>query len=157
MQETINQRIFHIRKLRGYSQADMARMLNMRVSTYSQAERKGRIKVDFLVKIADVLEVDVGYLLTGKENKVCDGEIPVPTVIATKPTSEPKSDEKEDLKHLLSRISLTDGILTALLNISSSRIKAIYKLIILLVKYKRFDIESEVNRIEASLKAEKDF
>ena len=156
MQETINQRIFHIRKLRGYSQADMARMLNMRVSTYSQAERKGRIKVDFLVKIADVLEVDVGYLLTGQERQE-EKPIPVTSIVPSELPEAPKTDEKEDLKHLLSRISLTDGILTALLNISNSRRKAIYKLIILLVKYKRFDIESEVNRNEASLKAYKDF
>ena len=83
--------------------------------------------------------------------------IPVTSIVPSELPEAPKTDEKEDLKHLLSRISLTDGILTALLNISSSRRKAIYKLIILLMKYKRFDIESEVNRIEASLKAEKDF
>lgn len=156
MQETVNQRIFHIRKLKGYTQADMARTLNMRLSTYAQAERKGKIKTDFLVKIADVLEVDVGYLLTGKENKVCDSEITAPAVITTEPTTVPEFGEKEDLSHLLSRISLTDGILTALLNISSDRRKAIYKLIILTVKHRRFDIISEVEKIEALLETKKD-
>ena len=68
----------------------------------------------------------------------------------------PKFEEKEDLAHLLSRISLTDGILTALLNISSDRRKAIYKLIILTVKHRRFNIISEVERIEALLETKKD-
>ncbi|MBE6808568.1 MAG: hypothetical protein E7524_03765 [Ruminococcaceae bacterium] len=128
----------------------------MRLSTYSQAERKGKIKTDFLIKIAEILEVDVVYLLTGKENKVCDSEITIPAVITTEPTTAPKFEEKEDLAHLLSRISLTDGILTALLNISSDRRKAIYKLIILTVKHRRFDIISEVERIEALLETKKD-
>ncbi|MBQ2380713.1 MAG: helix-turn-helix transcriptional regulator, partial [Akkermansia sp.] len=39
--ETINQRIAHLRKNRGYTQKELASLLDINYNTYSQLERKG--------------------------------------------------------------------------------------------------------------------
>ena len=68
MNETINQRIFHYRKLSGLTQEDVANKMNMKPSTYSQMERKGKINTDVLIKIADILDVPSAVLLNGDRN-----------------------------------------------------------------------------------------
>ena len=63
----INQRIACCRKLRNMTQSDLAQMLNIKTSTYSQMERKGDITAERLIKIADFLNVDIKFLLFGEE------------------------------------------------------------------------------------------
>lgn len=158
MQETINQRIFHIRRLSGYTQADMAKMLNMKLSTYAQAERKGKISTELVVKIAELLDVDVGYLITGCKNKK-ETETMSTQVSPVKPPDPnitPKYPKEESLRHLLSSINLSDDLLTALQHISKSKRFALYKLIVLTQRHKKFDIEAELARIEAQLSYKKD-
>ncbi len=50
MNESINSRIRRLRKSKGYTQADIAKILNLNLSTYSQMERKGNINSDIIAK-----------------------------------------------------------------------------------------------------------
>ncbi len=66
IEETINQRIVRYRKIVGYSQAELADMLSMKRSTYSQKERGGDIDCETIIKISEILGVDVKVLLYGE-------------------------------------------------------------------------------------------
>lgn len=67
MKETINQRITKYRKFRGYTQAQMAEMLGMKGSTYSQCERMGKISCEQIISISPILHLDVRVLLYGED------------------------------------------------------------------------------------------
>ncbi len=66
MNESINKRIRRLRKTKGYTQADIAKILNLNLSTYSQMERKGNINSDIIAKLSEILETDAMYLITAK-------------------------------------------------------------------------------------------
>ena len=65
--ETINQRVKKYRKELFLSQADVAQMLGMKTSTYSQMERMGNITCETLLKLTEILKVDVLKLLYGED------------------------------------------------------------------------------------------
>ncbi len=70
MGSEINKRVVLYRKSKGYTQSQMANLLNMKCNTYSQMERSGNITCDRIVEIAKILNVDVKILLYGEiENK----------------------------------------------------------------------------------------
>ena len=66
MRET-NKRIIAKRKKSGITQIEMAKRLGLKFSTYSQMERSGKIYDEMLVKIADILNVDVRCFLYDEE------------------------------------------------------------------------------------------
>ncbi len=66
MNETINQRINRLRKAKGYTQADVAELLGIKVSTYSQMERKGGITSDIIIKLSEILKVEPLIILYGE-------------------------------------------------------------------------------------------
>lgn len=68
MLETINQRIRFYRKEMMYSQAQVAQMLNLKMTTYSQMERKGNITCEILIKLTEILNVDALTLLYGEKH-----------------------------------------------------------------------------------------
>ena len=47
----------------------MAELLNIKTSTYSQKERKGKITAEEIVKIADILDINVDILLYGETER----------------------------------------------------------------------------------------
>ena len=59
------QKIKFIRNAYGYTQADMAAFLNIKRETYSTFEqgKTKRINIEFLLKIADILAIDISELL----------------------------------------------------------------------------------------------
>lgn len=63
--ETINQRIAKYRRFVGYTQAQMAEMLNINASTYAGKERNGKIDCEMLIEISRILEVGIDILLFG--------------------------------------------------------------------------------------------
>lgn len=65
--ETINQRVRKYRKELFLSQADVAGMLGMKTSTYSQMERMGNITCETLLKLAEIFKVDALKLLYGED------------------------------------------------------------------------------------------
>lgn len=65
--ETINQRVKKYRKELFLSQADVAQMLDMKTSTYSQMERMGNMTCETLLKLTEILKVDVLKLLYGED------------------------------------------------------------------------------------------
>ena len=60
---TVNQRIFHYRKLAGLTQAEVADQMGLKLNTYSKMEREGKITVDKLIKLAQILDVDYDLLV----------------------------------------------------------------------------------------------
>jgi len=69
MKETINQRIARCRKNCHMTQTEVAEKLGLKCSTYSQMERKGRITVDRIIKLAELFNVSVNYLMHGEEEE----------------------------------------------------------------------------------------
>ena len=63
----INKRIKYYRTKRGISQRAVADALDLKLSSYSQCERKGQITAERLKIIAKVLQIDVINLLTDVE------------------------------------------------------------------------------------------
>jgi len=63
----INKRIKYYRMKRGISQSTVADALDIKLSSYSQCERKGQITAERLKIIAKVLKIDVINLLTDIE------------------------------------------------------------------------------------------
>lgn len=54
----INENIAYIRKARGISQAELAKRIGMKTSTYSQMERRGNITIPKIEQIAEALDVN---------------------------------------------------------------------------------------------------
>lgn len=72
---TVNQRIRHYRKKLKYTQADVAEMLDMKTSTYSQMERIGNITCETLIKLTKNLKTDALTLLYGETYKQSNVDI----------------------------------------------------------------------------------
>ena len=75
---TINERISYFRKIAGLTQAEVAKKMEMKVGTYSKMEREGKITVDKLIKLAQILDVDYDLLVNGEEKETKVEYIPVP-------------------------------------------------------------------------------
>ncbi len=63
MQKEINKRIIYYRKKRGLTQIEVAQKLGMKITTYSQAERENNITCEMAIKLAEIFNIDVKYLL----------------------------------------------------------------------------------------------
>jgi transcriptional regulator with XRE-family HTH domain len=69
----VGNKIRKIRLKKGYSQEYMAFNLHISQKTYSRIENnQSKCDIDRLVKIADLLEVDIGYIINGKEMNQVD-------------------------------------------------------------------------------------
>ncbi len=67
MPDKINQRIKEVREKMGLKQYQVAQLLDMKESTYSQMERTGKINSERIVELSKILKVSTDYLLTGDE------------------------------------------------------------------------------------------
>ncbi|MBQ3557250.1 MAG: helix-turn-helix transcriptional regulator [Oscillospiraceae bacterium] len=64
----IGQRIQVRRKQRGYTQEQLADLMNVSIQMVSNLERGNKaIRIDNLIKLSEILEVSTDYILTGKE------------------------------------------------------------------------------------------
>lgn len=63
----INQRVKKMRRSHLYTQEQLAKLLNFKTSTYSQMERSGQIHAETLIKISEILDVDIRYFLYGED------------------------------------------------------------------------------------------
>ena len=136
MSETINQRIARFRKLAGYSQEDMAYMLDLKTGTYRKRELNGKIDCEFLINISELLDIDIKILLFGEEA----------TNGGQKDNNVLETDKPEVNIRYMSDINR--GFFTALNSISSSKRIAIYRLIQIVLNNKQLDIVSIVEEIE---------
>ena len=64
---TLNDRIAECRNKSGKNQTEVAEMLGIKCSTYSQMERKGIVSADRLFKLAEIFGVTPCYLYDGTE------------------------------------------------------------------------------------------
>ena len=66
----INKRIASIRRLNGYTQSQIADLLGMKASTYSQMERVGKVPTSVILKFSELFKVHPTVILCGeKENE----------------------------------------------------------------------------------------
>lgn len=63
---SINKRLKTLRLEKNYTQLKMSELLGIKVSTYSQMERKGLIPSTTLKNICEILNVSADFLLCGK-------------------------------------------------------------------------------------------
>ena len=63
MDKEINRRITYYRKKCGLSQREVAIKLGMKMNAYSRAEREGNIPCDMAMKLAEIFEIDIKFLL----------------------------------------------------------------------------------------------
>ena len=77
---TINERICYFRKVEGLTQSQVAEKMGMKLNAYSKMEREGRITVDRLSKLAQILDVDYGLLMKGEETEIKYMPFPVQPV-----------------------------------------------------------------------------
>lgn len=79
MANEVNERIAIYRRLTGLSQEQVADLLGMSSSTYSQKERKGNITVEFVKRVAPILKVEPSAIMFGEENIITPPEPKQPT------------------------------------------------------------------------------
>ena len=63
MQKEINKRIIYYRKKCGLTQIEVAQKLGIKSTTYSQTERENNISCEMAIKLAEIFNIDVKYLL----------------------------------------------------------------------------------------------
>lgn len=64
----IGQRIQARRKQQGYTQEQLADLMNVSIQMVSNLERGNKaIRIDNLIKLSEILEISTDYILTGKE------------------------------------------------------------------------------------------
>ena len=59
----INKRVVYYRKKARLKQTEVAELMGMKCSTYSQMEREGDISAERIIKLADIFKIDVRCLL----------------------------------------------------------------------------------------------
>ena len=65
----IGQRIQTRRKQRGYTQEQLADLMNVSIQMVSNLERGNKaVRIDNLIRLSEILEISTDYILTGKEN-----------------------------------------------------------------------------------------
>lgn len=66
----IGKRIQNRRKQLGYTQEQLAEMMNVSIQMVSNLERGNKaIRIDNLINLSQILDVSTDYILTGKETK----------------------------------------------------------------------------------------
>ena len=64
----IGRRIQNRRKQKGYTQEQLAEMMNVSIQMVSNLERGNKaIRIDNLVNLSQILDISTDYILTGKE------------------------------------------------------------------------------------------
>lgn len=67
LDKQLNERLYHYRKLAGYTQASVAQELGMKKNTYARMEKYGSPKPELLIKLASLFNVSTNILLYGHE------------------------------------------------------------------------------------------
>ena len=87
--QDINLRVKKARKDNFYTQAQLAKAIGMKTTTYSQMEREGNITAEVLKKIAHVLNIDIRYFLYGDE-----------FVVENKPEEPPEEPAEPEFRNV---------------------------------------------------------
>lgn len=67
--QEIGRRIQNRRKQQGYTQEQLAEMMNVSIQMISNLERGNKaIRIDNLVRLSRILEVSTDYILTGRQS-----------------------------------------------------------------------------------------
>ncbi len=96
--DKINQNIKKARKEKGYTQAEMAKLLGMKTSTYSQMERMGNVPAQTVLELASALKINLLEIMD-PENL----QIDKPEEVEKVAQPEVEVEEKEDAMSLTNR------------------------------------------------------
>ncbi len=64
----LNKKVKELRRKNGYTQEQLAEILDMKTSTYSQMERLGKIPINVLVRLSEVFKMELIDLLDSENN-----------------------------------------------------------------------------------------
>lgn len=68
---SIGKRIQNRRKQQGYTQEQLAEMMNVSIQMVSNLERGNKaIRIDNLINLSQILDISTDYILTGKETTI---------------------------------------------------------------------------------------
>lgn len=136
----VNKKVKDLRKKNGYTQEQLAELLNMKTSTYSQMERSGKIPIHTAIDLADIFKMDVKDLLMvddsaenanpeeqGKIDEILIIDNPPTDLTGLKLPTIPLVEEPVEEKFLLS--NREENAIIMLRNLSSSDREEIYRLI----------------------------
>lgn len=126
MSGDINKRILLIRKDLGLIQSDVAKMLGIRTSTYSQMERKGNVTCETLIKLAKIFNVDVLTLLYGED---------IPKIEKKIPTIRELKKDIDGIPPLVAKDVYEKFAVIAMRNLPDDSKQEIYELIMDKLKY----------------------
>ena len=85
----IGKRIQNRRKQQGYTQEQLADMMNVSIQMVSNLERGNKaIRIDNLINLCQILDISTDYILTGKET------LDDLSVLATRIAQLPEKDQK---------------------------------------------------------------
>ena len=70
----INKRVRILRNINSLSQEQVANLMGMSPSTYSQMERSGKISAERIKKLAYIFQVDVRVLLYGGDEEIVESK-----------------------------------------------------------------------------------
>lgn len=106
----INGRIKKYRRQKGLTQKETAELLDIKHSTYAQMERKGGIKTEMAIKLAEIFGVNPDHIIYGEGNELFGNVIPPkPLIVRTpdgmekiyqNPQPEPKPEPKPEMLNL---------------------------------------------------------
>jgi transcriptional regulator with XRE-family HTH domain len=96
MKNNVGQKIKKLRELRNYTQTYMAIELDMTQQGYSKIEKEGRLTVDQLDQIAEILQVESAYILNFNEEQFLRDSNPsaANTLVSKEQNTNNNSDPK---------------------------------------------------------------
>ncbi len=102
----INGRIKKYRRQKGLTQKETAELVGIKHSTYAQMERKGGIKTEMAIKLAEIFGVNPDHIIYGEDNELFGNVIPTKTVTVHSPVDietiykKPQPETKSELLNL---------------------------------------------------------
>lgn len=100
----INRRVMGYRRMAGYTQADVAKMLNMNRNSYAHKERYGKLSIDFIQTLARIFNVPYIKILED-ENTTSPQPVPNNEPIYVKRPDSPPPGTAEYVAMLYSSMS----------------------------------------------------
>jgi len=129
----VNKRVKELRRKNGFTQEEIAEILGMKTSTYSQMERSGKIPIHIILQLSKTFKVDVtDILLTEEENSKTE-ETPQDELLIIDDSNSSKIEMKnppiqlEDIYDGLALSNREENAIIMLRNLAPADREEVYK------------------------------
>ena len=120
-------RVKMLRRKMGLSQVEVAKIIEVSISTYQRLERGMEPSPDTLKKLEKHFKIPISYLLTGEMSRYTIESMPAPQDISTIATAPPSQAQDMDMPVLLERTASILGGDTIYRQALMSNINAFYR------------------------------